>query len=335
MACDLATHLSPSPDPVTETIMSATPESHEVTERQRLRGRLSVVAAAILWSTSGFFVKAPFFSDWPLEQRGILLAFWRALFACLLLVPMVRRPRWSFGLIPMTVIFALMNYTYLMAMTLTTAANAIWLQNVAPAWVFLIGVFFLGETVRRGDWLLVLFGGLGVGFILLFETQGQQLSGTLFGLAAGVTYAGVILSVRQLRGHDAAWLIMLNLLVTVVVLLPFVLHTGVWPVGPQWGYLAAFGALQLGLPYFLFARGVRSITGHEASGIALLEPLLVPIWVYLAWHNEATYQTPRWWTFVGAALILTGLLLKYGRVRCKVTVHGLWQNLVKSRKKNR
>ncbi len=299
----------------TTFIMSTIPASHESTDRQQVRGRLLVVLAAVLWSTSGFFVKAPFFSDWPLEQRGILLAFWRAFFACLLLIPMVRRPRWSPGLVPMVLIFALMNYTYLMAMTLTTAANAIWLQNVAPAWVFLIGVFFLGEPVHRGDWLLVLFGGFGVGVILFFEAQGQQLSGILFGLAAGVTYAGVILFVRQLRGHDAAWLIMLNLAVTTIVLAPFVLHVGVWPEGAQWGYLATFGALQLGLPYFLFARGVRSITGHEASGIALLEPVLVPIWVYLAWHNVATYQTPRWWTFVGGGLILIGLLLKFARSR--------------------
>ncbi len=272
-----------------------------------------MVAAAVLWSTSGFFAKAPLFDAWPIEQRGIVLAFWRALFACLLLIPMVRRPRWSPGLIPMVLIFAVMNYTYLMAITLTTAANAIWLQNVAPAWVFLIGVYLFGEKVHPGDWLLVVLGGLGVGFIIFFEAQGQQFVGTLFGLGAGLTYGGVILCVRQLRGHDTAWLIMLNLLVTVILLFPMVLHIGIWPEGKQWGYLAAFGAFQLGLPYFLFARGVRALAAHEASGIALLEPILVPVWVFLAWHNAATYQAPRWWTFVGGALILTGLLLKYGR----------------------
>ena len=282
------------------------------TDQHRLRGRLLVVVAAVLWSTAGFFAKAPLFDAWPLEQRGVLLAFWRALFACLLLIPMVRRPRWSPGIIPMVVAFAVMNYTYLTAITLTTAANGIWLQNVAPAWVFLIGVFVFRERVHRGDWLLLLFGGLGVGLIIFFEAQGQQLLGTLFGLVAGITYAGVIISVRQLRGHDTAWLIMLNLLVTAVVLLPWVLHNGIWPEGKQWGYLAAFGAFQLGLPYFLFARSVQSIAGHEAAGIALLEPVLVPVWVYLARHNTATYQAPRWWTFMGGALILTGLLLKYG-----------------------
>ena len=38
-------------------------------------------------------------------------------------------------LVPMTLLFAAMNYSYLTAMASGTAANAIWLQCTAPAWV--------------------------------------------------------------------------------------------------------------------------------------------------------------------------------------------------------
>jgi drug/metabolite transporter (DMT)-like permease len=79
----------------------------------------------------------------------------------------------------------------------------------------------------------------------------------------------------------------------------------------QWGALAAFGMLQMGAPYFLFARGLRTISGHEAAGIGLLEPILVPIWVWLIWSSQPGYEAPRWWTFVGAAFILSGLVLRY------------------------
>jgi len=288
------------------------------TSCERTRGRLMVVAAAILWSTSGFFAKAPLFEQWPIEQRGLYQAFWRAVFACLFVVFLVRRPRWRWSLVPMALVFAAMNYTYLTAMSRTTAANAIWLQNVAPVWVFLIGVFVLGERIQRGDWLLVTCGALGVGFILFFEAQGTQMTGVIFGLLSGVTFAGVVLCLRQLRELDAAWLLTLNLATTALVLSPVVVADEIWPTGKQTVYLAAFGMLQLGLPYFLFARGVRSISGHEAAGIALLEPILVPVWVFLAWHAEPTYQAPRWWTYVGGALILTGLFWRYvgaGRLR--------------------
>ena len=50
---------------------------------------------------------------------------------------------------------------------------------------------------------------------------------------------------------------------------------------------------------------------HEAAGIVLLEPVLLPLWVYLAWHGASNYTSPRWWTMAGAGLILIGLLLRY------------------------
>jgi drug/metabolite transporter (DMT)-like permease len=151
----------------------------------------------------------------------------------------------------------------------------------------------------------------GVGLILGFEIGGQSPLGIVFGLLGGVTYAGVVLSLRHLRHEDGAWLVFLNNLTTAVLFLPFVLHYDMWPTGKQTLYLAGFGMFQMGLPYLLFARGVRCVTGHEAAGIVLLEPILVPVWVYLAWRHVPSYQAPQWWTLAGGALILLGLGLRY------------------------
>jgi len=267
-----------------------------------VQARLLVLAAATLWSTSGFFVKAPYFRGWP----GPALAFWRAAFACLVLWPMVRRPRWSWKLLPMTATFAAMNYTYLTAMATGSAANAIWLQCTAPVWVLLVGVFVFGERAVWRDWLLVAFAAAGVGIILYYESQGAALAAVAWGLASGVFYAGVVLSLRQLRAHDSAWLAALNHVVTAVVLAPFALQSAYFPAGIQWPLLIGLGVVQMGIPYVLFARGLKSIPGHEATGIGLMEPLLVPVWVYLAWGDR-----PDWWTLVGGGLILVGLVIRY------------------------
>ena len=72
-----------------------------------------VVVAAVLWSTSGYFAKLPLFEDWPQESRGVQLAFWRALFAGMLILPAVRRPSFRLAMIPMTLSFAAMNVLYL------------------------------------------------------------------------------------------------------------------------------------------------------------------------------------------------------------------------------
>lgn len=293
-------------------------ELSEVMARRRRQARFTILVAAVLWSTSGFFAKATIFADWPTEgwlpTRGLLLVFWRALFATAVLLPMVRRPTFSWKLVPMVLVFALMNVMYLSAMVRTTAANAIWLQNTAPIVVFIVGTTLLGDPIHRRDWAQMLLIAIGLAFILTFELQqpsdpgkGTSLIGVVFGLASGVTYAGVVLSLRWLRGEDAAWLVAVNHAVTAIALLPFVLlHTQYAPTLAQLGFLAAFGILQMGIPYLLFARAVRVLPGHEAAGIVLLEPILMPIWVWLAWG-----EVPRWWTFVGALFIFAGLVVRY------------------------
>lgn len=295
---------------------ASSPAERDHARRQKLQSRLCILAAAVLWSTSGFFVKAPLFDAWPKEidgwpVRGPLLAFWRTSFASVILFPLVRRPRWTVKLVPTTLVFAAMSVSYLTAMTKTSAANAIWLQNTAPVWIFLVGAFVLGDVVHRRDWWLLGFGVAGVGVILSFELRGQSIDGALYGLLGGLTYAGVVLSLRWLRAEDPAWLVAMNHFVTGAILLPYVVYQGILPTTWQLTFLCAFGMLQMGLPYLLFARGLQGIPGHEAAGLVLLEPLLVPVWVFLAWRNAPSYEGPAWWTLVGGGLILIGLLCRY------------------------
>jgi len=266
------------------------------------RARLQVSVAALFWSTSGFFVKAPYFAGWP----GPVLAFWRAMFACVVLWPCVRRPRWTWKLIPMTAMFAGMNYTYLTAMVKGSAANAIWLQCTAPVWVLLVGVFVFHEKTVARDWLMVAFAAGGVGLILFHETRGAAAEAVMWGLISSFFYAGVVLALRQLRQFDAVWLAALNHLVTAIVLAPMAVSFSQLPEGVQWVMLAGFGILQMALPYVLFAHGLRRIPGHEATGIGLIEPMLNPVWVFVAWGEE-----PAWWTLVGGGLILVGLVIRF------------------------
>ena len=74
----------------------------------------------------------------------------------------------------------------------------------------------------------------------------------------------------------------------------------------QWLLLAAFGIVQMSIPYLLFARGLKSVSAQEASLIALLEPVLTPAWVMMAgWETAETV------TWIGGGLIVGGLLLRY------------------------
>jgi drug/metabolite transporter (DMT)-like permease len=255
------------------------------------------------------FARAPIFDDWPETQRGLLFAFWRAAFAALVLLPTVRRPRFRPMLVPLAICFTLMNVTYLSAMILTTPANAIWLQSAAPWWVFLISVAVFREPVVRRDLIPLAFGMAGVGTILACEIltrPGQNLAGIACGLASGVAYGGVVFFMGRLNAENASWLVALNHAVAAAAMFPLVLYYGLWPSPVQLLVLAAFGVLQMALPYLLLIRGLRSIRAQEAVSIGLIEPVLMPLWTFLIWGVAAA-----WWTILGGALILTGLLFRY------------------------
>ena len=277
-----------------------------------------VVLAGVLFSTAGFFVKAPDFQDWP----GPVIAVWRAVFASLFLIPLIRRPQWSWKLIPLAAAFVAMNYTYLTALKLGTAANAIWLQCTAPAWVMLVGVLLLKEVAHWRDWLMLAFGAVGIVFILNFEFQALALKpegfqAAVWALGSGVLYATVILLLRSLRHQDSIWLSGLNLTCT-ALFLPLLIWAADFSTGRelttivvpstlrQWLLLAGFGVFQIGLAYVLFTWAMKTIPPHEATSIGLMEPILVPVWVYFCWG-----ELPQWWTTVGATFILFGLLVRY------------------------
>lgn len=242
----------------------------------------------------------------------MLLAFFRSLFACLVLAPMIRKPVFRLPMIPMCGCFAIMVWSFMTAMVYGPAANAIWLQYLAPAWVLVGAVVLLKDPVTRDDLRMFLFCIAGVALILGMELhRGGTVLATGLGILSGVSFAGVVVSIRAMRDVDSAWLITLNHSVTALLLLPWA-----WPEhrpidAGAYVALAAFGVFQMSVPYVLFARGLRDISSAEASMLILVEPILVPVWVYLAWHNHPSYSPPPWWTYVGGGFILIGLVSRY------------------------
>jgi drug/metabolite transporter (DMT)-like permease len=90
-----------------------------------------------------------------------------------------------------------------------------------------------------------------------------------------------------------------------LLLLPLVWHQPV-PTGPQLGVLFLFGAVQMALPYWMVARGLRVVGPAEAGTIMLLEPILNPVWVFFAVGEQPSAAT-----LVGGAFIVGALAWRY------------------------
>lgn len=272
------------------------------------RGRLLVVAAAVLWSLSGFFVKSPWLADLPAASAGPTIAFYRCVFAFVILLPFVRpsRIRWHPALLLMAGFFASMNILLICSMTRTSAANAILLQYTAPIWMFVASVTLLGERADRRNLAALVLGMAGVGVIVVAFWGGTEASGVLMGLGAGVSYGGVVVCLRVLRDHDPFVLVALNHGVSALVVLPWIAGQGSVPDAGQLATLFAFGTLQMAVPYVLFSRGMRTVSPQEAGVITLIEPIINPVWVLLLWHEPVALAT-----VIGGAFILAGLAVRY------------------------
>jgi drug/metabolite transporter (DMT)-like permease len=292
------------------------------------RARLCIVLAAVLWSTGGAFTKVltqntfARLNEPPLDalivdgrQIPVQIACYRVLFAGLFLVPTLRRRDLSFrpAMLWMALSFTVMNALFVTAMALGTSANAILLQYSAPLWMYLAAVFLLGERADRRGTVTLAIGMCGIAIIVAGGWREGEMTVIAIALGSGFTYAGVLIGLRVLRRESSNWLTVWNHLWGALILLPLVIALRP-PTWPQFVVLFLYGSLQMGLPYWLMARGLRVISPQEAGVITLLEPLLNPIWAYLV-SPETEVPGPA--TFVGGALILGALAWRYWPRRAK------------------
>jgi DME family drug/metabolite transporter len=274
--------------------------------RSRAFGRRCVLAAAALWSLSGVITKALGGLDGP------TIAFYRGLFAGLALLPVVPRSRWAFrpAMILTVPLFAAMTGLFIAAVRATTAANAIFLQCTATFWMIPASALILREPPDRRSVAGIALATVGVAAIVLYGYRGpQERLGIALALASGVAYAGVVIGMRGLRALDPIWLSAVNNLGGALVLGAWIGATAGpirWPGAGTGLALVAFGVVQMAIPYALFARGLREIPAPEAGLIALLEPVLNPIWVAVF-----IGELPTGPTLVGGLFLLSGLVCRY------------------------
>ena len=264
------------------------------------RGRVLILLAALLWSLAGVFIKL-------LEIHPLTIVFYRSFFASLVFVPFLKSSQFHFTA---AIIISVISYTaaitaFVSANKLTTAANAIVLQYTAPVLVYLFSRLVLGEKISTPNALALAVSMVGVGFIS-FDSDGEpEMSGVLLALSSGVLFAIYMVNLQQIKRISAIYLTWLNNLVCALLVLPF-LKAPLTPSSDQLLIVAIMGAVQLGLPYFLFSTGLRTIPLQEAALIALIEPVLNPVWVALI-----VGEIPSFATLIGGAMILTALAVRY------------------------
>jgi drug/metabolite transporter (DMT)-like permease len=268
--------------------------------RAAAAGRLLIVTTALLWSLAGVFIK---FLDLP----PLTIVFYRSVFAALVFTPFLRRKDWR---IDRPILISVISYTaaisaFVSANKLTTAANAIVLQYTAPLFVFLFSGIVLREKISRLNGFTLAASMIGVAIIFLGSAGQPDMAGVLLALLSGALFAAYMINLRKTQAVSPVYLTWINNVVCALLLL-LVVKSQLGLTSTQLGIVAVMGAVQLGLPYFLFSKGLQTVPLQEASLIALIEPVLNPLWVALV-----VGELPSIATVAGGGMILVGLGLRY------------------------
>jgi len=268
-------------------------------ENTHSRAVVQLLVAALFWSLGGLLIKAV---DWP----PLAVAGGRGLIAALFLLATHRglRFRPSAGLFIGAVAYATCTLSFVAATKMTTAANAILLQYTAPVWIALGGAWLLGERATRLDWLTIVtvLGGMALFFADGLEVG--NMAGNLMAIFSGLAFAAMTMALRHQKDGAPVESIILGNLIGFVIGLPWMVSSP-FPSGAGLGALLVLGVVQLGCSYWLYARAIRKVTALEAVLIPVIEPLLNPVWVFLARGEQ-----PSSWALAGGAVVLGAVTLR-------------------------
>jgi len=214
-----------------------------------------------------------------------------------------------------------------------SAANALLLINLNPLWCALIGRLFLGDVLPIYTIVALVLAMCCILIIFVpemvsrrrdddddsnTEEQTSTLKGNIISLFTGMALAVYISIMRKGAAAGinligaAALSALLVALISILVRKGDVLPDDYWRGngGALWQFwLAVLGeAMGAGIVFVALTIAPRLITGAEVAVVLLLEVILGPLWVFVAYGD-----VPSRWTLIGGSLLLAVLALHESR----------------------
>ena len=183
-----------------------------------------------------------------------------------------------------------------------------------PAFIALLDVVLFRERIGRAEGTMLALVTLGLVLVTpSFDVGDQGTVGLLWGLASGLSFAGLaICNRRGNRGMDAIQVAFWQNLVVALLVLPLLglglassLVTRAAAIDwTSWFWLAVLGVLCTGLAHTLFVKSLEALDARSAGMIIALEPVYA---IACAWWLFGEEPSGR--MLVGASLIILATVL--------------------------
>jgi drug/metabolite transporter (DMT)-like permease len=267
--------------------------------KEHQAGLLAVFTAALMWSTGGLFVKLITFN-------AMQISFFRCSIAALVFAVLFRKRLLLVNRITFinAVFYASVLIAYVIALKMTTAANAIFLQSTAPIYVLIFEPIILKTSYNRVNIMTILICTIGMFFFFMGKISPAHFEGNLIALFSGIMFAALFLGLRKNESKYQLSSIFYGNVIVALVCIPFL--PGIQDLNFNNLWMVSFlGVFQIGLAYAVFSYGLRRVLAIEASIIALVEPVLNPVWVYIGYG-----EVPAFMAIVGGIIILSAITMR-------------------------
>ena len=268
-------------------------------------GRVAMLVAAVAWSSAGLAQRA-------LTATPATQVLGRALFAFLALLVLVVVTERS-GLISslrslgwagvaVVVCFAVSSGTFLLALNYTTVANVLFLQAASPMIAALLGWVALSERIARRTWLAMALAAVGVTAMVAGSIEAGALA-VVLPVVMTLSFSIVIVITRYRRDVSMMPASCASQAVVVVVAAPFASLGSATQA--DWGLFFLLGTFQIGAGIALLTIGARLLPPAEVALLSLLELVLGPLWVWIAYSEK-----PGPATLVGGAVVMAAVIVQ-------------------------
>lgn len=261
------------------------------------KGILAIIMAAVFWSTGGVFVKL-------LPQDAYTILSYRSLLAALLFFVIFRRQVFQmngWGWLN-ALFYCFLVLSFVVSTKMTTAANAILLQYTGTVWVLLAEPYFFKVKMERVNVVTIICCLLGMVILVYGDLGSGSMMGNLIAFLSGFLMAALYVGQRLNGPERQTGSIFWGNIMMAGIGLPWLLQSPV-PTLAEAGMLAWLGIFQLGMGFVLFTYGLKRVLAIEASLLAMLEPMLNPLWVLIFYKEK-----PSSGAIIGGIIIILALV---------------------------
>lgn len=267
--------------------------------RTRSAGLVVVLVATLLWSSVGLLVRMAELDAWS-------IVLWRSLFAALALAPFwliagrnkaesVRATFSKAGLLTVGLAIA-GNVSYIGALQLTSVATVMTIYAALPFVTAAMGLVALREPLTRRFGAAAALATTGIVITAGAAISATEIAGIAVSLFMTASWAGLLVQAKKHPALDLTLVSLVSAVGAALIALPLA------PAGPpsmdSLLICALLGVLTSGLANVLTLMGGRSIRSGETGLLMLLDVVLSPLWVWLAFDEQ-----------VGGAALLGGALV--------------------------